>query len=224
MNVILGGGDVGKTTVLEAIALLLSPSNTAVISEADYWARGSAQEFLIEAVMTLPDATGIGSQNTFTWPWAWNGKEAVAPSANGVDDLPNPDDPVYRVRVRGTTELELAWEVVSCRTFLERAVEMAEEPIARQRGNSAERVGSSNRWVAPGTIASRFRLRSNASACRFKSITAPSLPPTISHATRRCERAGSRSELHPAAGVCVTAPCGVKFRLRAGSGVGKAVE
>lgn len=30
MNVILGGGDVGKTTVLEAIALLLSPSNTAV--------------------------------------------------------------------------------------------------------------------------------------------------------------------------------------------------
>ena len=112
MNVILGGGDVGKTTVLEAIALLLSPSNTAVISEADYWARDSAQEFVIEAVMTLPDATGIGSQNTFAWPWAWNGQDAIAPSADGEGDLPAPGEPVYRVRVRGTTELELAWEVM----------------------------------------------------------------------------------------------------------------
>ena len=32
MNVILGGGDVGKTTILEAIALLLSPSNSVVLS------------------------------------------------------------------------------------------------------------------------------------------------------------------------------------------------
>ena len=112
MNVILGGGDVGKTTILEAIALLLSPSNTLVISEADYWARDSAQEFVIEAVMTLPDATGIGSQNTFAWPWAWNGQDAIAPSADGQDGLPTPGEPVYRVRVRGTTELELAWEVM----------------------------------------------------------------------------------------------------------------
>ncbi|MCW2312053.1 ATP-dependent nuclease [Rhodoferax antarcticus] len=112
MNVILGGGDVGKTTILEAIALLLSPSNTSVISEADYWARDSAQEFVIEAVMTLPVATGIGSQNTFAWPWAWNGQDAIAPSANGEGDLPAPSEPVYRVRVRGTTELELAWEVM----------------------------------------------------------------------------------------------------------------
>ena len=112
MNVILGGGDVGKTTILEAIALLLSPSNTAVISEADYWARDSAQEFVIEAVITLPETTGIGTQNTFAWPWAWNGQDAIAPSADGAVDLPAPGEPVYRVRVRGTTELELAWEVM----------------------------------------------------------------------------------------------------------------
>lgn len=112
MNVILGGGDVGKTTVLDAIALLLSPANTAVISEADYWARDSSQEFVIEAVMALPDGTGIGSQNTFAWPWAWNGEDAVAPSADEESDEPAHSDPVYRVRVRGTTELELAWEVM----------------------------------------------------------------------------------------------------------------
>lgn len=112
MNVVLGGGDVGKTTVLEAIALLLSPSNAAVVSESDYWQRDSTEEFVIEAVMTLPMATGIGSQQNFSWPWAWNGHDAVVPSASDEDDLPAPDDPVYRVRVRGTTELELIWEVV----------------------------------------------------------------------------------------------------------------
>ena len=112
MNVVLGGGDVGKTTVLEAIALLLSPSNATVVSESDYWQRDSTQEFVIEAVMTLPEATGISSQHNFCWPWAWNGQDAVAPSASEEDDLPTPDDPVYRVRVRGTTELELVWEIV----------------------------------------------------------------------------------------------------------------
>lgn len=112
MNVILGGGDVGKTTVLEAIALLLSPSNSPVISEADYWARDSTQEFVIEAVMTLPDTTGIGSQNTFAWPWAWNGQDAIVPPADGEGDLSTPGVPMYRVRVRGTSELELAWEVM----------------------------------------------------------------------------------------------------------------
>lgn len=112
MNVILGGGDVGKSTVLEAVALLLSPSSTAVVSESDYWQRDCAQEFVIEAVMTLPETTGISSLQKFSWPWAWNGQDAVAPSASEDDDMPMPDDPVYRVRVRGTTELELVWEIV----------------------------------------------------------------------------------------------------------------
>ncbi|CAJ3718689.1 recombination protein F [Burkholderia pseudomallei] len=112
MNLILGGGDVGKSTVLEAIALLLNPSNTAVVSESDYWRRDSTQEFVIEAVMTLPESTGISSQHNFSWPWAWDGKDAVVPSASEDDDLPVPENPVYRVRVRGTTELELVWEIV----------------------------------------------------------------------------------------------------------------
>jgi recombinational DNA repair ATPase RecF len=33
VNIILGGGDVGKTTILEAIALLLSPTNVGTISD-----------------------------------------------------------------------------------------------------------------------------------------------------------------------------------------------
>jgi putative ATP-dependent endonuclease of OLD family len=112
MNVILGGGDVGKTTILEAIALLLSPSNAVTISESDYWQRINTEEFVIEAVMSLPDSSDISTQQNFTWPWAWDGAKAVEPAAKADDDIPTPDDPVYRVRVRGTTELELAWEIV----------------------------------------------------------------------------------------------------------------
>jgi putative ATP-dependent endonuclease of OLD family len=114
MNVILGGGDVGKTTVLEAIALLLSPSNAAVISESDYWQRDSTQEFVIEAVIALTDASEISTQQNFTWPWHWDGENAVLPvmAGDGGDDMPAAANPVYRVRVRGTGELELVWEIV----------------------------------------------------------------------------------------------------------------
>lgn len=113
MNIILGGGDVGKTTILEAIALLLSPTNATTVSESDYWQRDSSQEFLIEAVISLSEASGINTQKNFSWPWTWNGTDAVQPAAKEEGEaLPDADDPVYRVRVRGTTELELAWEIV----------------------------------------------------------------------------------------------------------------
>ena len=95
-----------------AVALLLSPSNATVVSESDYWQRDSTQEFVIEAVMALTTDTGISSLHNFSWPWTWNGKDAVVPSASEDDDMPPADDPVYRVRVRGTTELDLVWEIV----------------------------------------------------------------------------------------------------------------
>lgn len=113
MNIILGGGDVGKTTILEAITLLLSPTNATTVSESDYWQRDSSKEFLVEAVLSLSEASGISTQKSFSWPWTWNGIDAVPPAAKKEgDDLLDADDPVYRVRVRGTTELELSWEIV----------------------------------------------------------------------------------------------------------------
>lgn len=113
MNLILGGGDIGKTTILEAVSLLLSPTNAAVISEFDYWQRDTDSEFSIEAVMAMPDDAEINTQKNLNWPWHWNGKDAELPAArDDGDDMPAPDDPVYRVRVRGTSELELVWEIV----------------------------------------------------------------------------------------------------------------
>lgn len=112
MNIVLGGGDVGKSTVLDAIALLFSPTNASVVSESDYWLRDTNQEFSIEAVVALPPNSGVNAQTALAWPWSWNGQEAVAPSADGEDAAKLAEDPVYRVRVRGTAELELVWEMV----------------------------------------------------------------------------------------------------------------
>ena len=114
MNVILGGGDVGKTTVLEAIALLLSPSNTLNLSEADYWQRDSESEFTIEAIFSLPSSSNISQQPKLALPWAWNGSDAVQPPMpdDGDDDMPLPSQPVYRFQVRGTANGEISWEIV----------------------------------------------------------------------------------------------------------------
>jgi len=111
MNVILGGGDVGKTTVLDALSLLFSPTNATTVAETDYWQRETEPEFLITATVSLPASAGVENQKRMTYPWHWNGKEAVQPvSTDGVDA--EPDTPVYVIRVRGTTDLEPAWEVV----------------------------------------------------------------------------------------------------------------
>ena len=47
VNVILGGGDVGKTTILDAVALLPNPTNSTTLSDTDYYARN------VEAVVRL---------------------------------------------------------------------------------------------------------------------------------------------------------------------------
>lgn len=109
VNVILGGGDVGKTTILDAIALLLHPTNSYLLSDADYWRRAVENEFVVEAVMFLPQATGIHDLSAIAWPWEWDGTNAVHPLL-GADDAPR--DPVYRVRVRGSAGFELAHELV----------------------------------------------------------------------------------------------------------------
>ncbi|MCY4373470.1 MAG: AAA family ATPase [Spirochaetaceae bacterium] len=114
MNIVLGGGDVGKTTILEAIGLLLSPANTVVLSEADYWQRNVDAEFVIQAVFALPPSSEIGQQRKFSWPWEWDGTNAVLPAVSGDESAePSaPGQPVYRLQVRGTPELEIRWEIV----------------------------------------------------------------------------------------------------------------
>jgi putative ATP-dependent endonuclease of OLD family len=48
VNVLLGGGDVGKTTILEAIGLLLSPTNQTALADTDYHGRDIETGFSIQ--------------------------------------------------------------------------------------------------------------------------------------------------------------------------------
>ena len=112
-NLILGGGDAGKTTILEAVALLLSPSNSLVLSEADYWQRKVDAEFLIQAVIELPLSSEIAQQRKFTWPWEWDGSNAVVPTISDGDLFDHDNEtPVYCIQVRGTADLEVSWELI----------------------------------------------------------------------------------------------------------------
>jgi putative ATP-dependent endonuclease of OLD family len=110
VNVLLGGGDVGKTTVLDAIGLLFSPTNGIAVSDTDYNGRKDEDGFLIEAVVSLPSAAGINQLTKPAWPWVWNGSEALIPD-HKEDGTPSGEE-VYRLRVSGTAELELSYEIV----------------------------------------------------------------------------------------------------------------
>jgi putative ATP-dependent endonuclease of OLD family len=107
VNVVLGGGDVGKTTIVDAIGLLLSPVNSSNLADTDYFCRRIEEGFEIEAVMSLPAIGAIDDQVRPSWPWAWDGKEPIVPVTDGAAG-----EPVYRLRVRGTEDLELVYEIL----------------------------------------------------------------------------------------------------------------
>ncbi|MEP4926235.1 MAG: AAA family ATPase [Hyphomicrobiales bacterium] len=62
MNFVLGGGDTGKTTVLEAIDLLFSPSTSFAVSETDYWMRDITTSLTIDCVVRLGEDVDINTQ------------------------------------------------------------------------------------------------------------------------------------------------------------------
>lgn len=56
-----GGGVVGKLSILDAIALFLSPADSATVSDTDYYLRDVPAEFSIEAI-SLPATQRIDKQ------------------------------------------------------------------------------------------------------------------------------------------------------------------
>src|SRR5258705_5003285 len=55
LNVVVGAADGGKSTVLEAIALLFSPAPNYGLSEFDYYDRNLEAGFSIQAVLSFSD-------------------------------------------------------------------------------------------------------------------------------------------------------------------------
>ena len=102
VNIILGGGDTGKTTVLEAI--FSSPyllQTSMVLAESDYWNRKVGAGFCIEAVVSLPPSCGVSNQAKPSWPWQWDGQNLSVPDMGDLPLLKMSGEAVYRVRVQG---------------------------------------------------------------------------------------------------------------------------
>lgn len=110
VNLLLGGGNVGKTTILEAIGLLLSPSGYNTLSDSDYHLRDVEAGFTVEGVMSLPPETEIANQFKTAWPWMWDGENPVVPAPDPEQEATG--TPVYKLCVRGTSDLELIHEIV----------------------------------------------------------------------------------------------------------------
>jgi putative ATP-dependent endonuclease of OLD family len=110
LNLILGGGDAGKTTILDAISLLLSPTNPTFVPDTDYFERNEEAGFVIDGVIKLPETITVNSHLKANWPWDWNGTDAIVPSIEG-DSAQACNDPVYWLQVTGTPDLDLVYEV-----------------------------------------------------------------------------------------------------------------
>jgi putative ATP-dependent endonuclease of OLD family len=106
-TVILGPNNAGKSTVLEALDLLLHAGlgrQRPAPAEIDYYGRKPELGFAIEATLgELPPAF-IADVRRHLEGWRPDGEELVAePDGEGVE-------PVVRVRVRGTDDLDLLHE------------------------------------------------------------------------------------------------------------------
>jgi putative ATP-dependent endonuclease of the OLD family len=103
LNAILGAGDSGKSTVLDAIALALSPQPSQAAVETDYQNLDTSTPFRIALVLgQLSDAF-----RAVTYPpalWGWDaGTRELLPAPN--DELGH--EAVAHIEVVGTVDLEL---------------------------------------------------------------------------------------------------------------------
>lgn len=111
LNLILGGGDCGKSTILEALGLLFTPSGHRSLSESDFWNKNSENGFSIEATISVSDDFEFSSGTKIYWPWEWDGENPALPAAE-LDEVPEAQSPVFKVAVSATGDYELSWEIV----------------------------------------------------------------------------------------------------------------
>jgi len=111
MNIILGGGDCGKSTILEALGLLFSSSGNRSLTESDFWNKKSEDGFSIEATIYVSDDFEFSAGTKIYWPWEWDGTNPVLPIAE-ADEIPEAQCPVFKVAVSATGDYDLSWEVI----------------------------------------------------------------------------------------------------------------
>ena len=111
MNIILGGGDCGKSTILEALGILFSSSGYRSLTESDFWNKKSEDGFSIEAAIFVSDDFEFSAGTKIYWPWEWDGENPNLPEAE-ADEVPEAQCPVFKVSVSATGDYELSWEIV----------------------------------------------------------------------------------------------------------------
>lgn len=104
INCLIGPGDSGKSSLLAAISLLLSPRPANAASEFDYFKRRVSEGFEIRAALADFDPSISSAMRVPAFQGWKSGKLADLPDEDGAE-------PVLVVRVRGTPELEVVHEI-----------------------------------------------------------------------------------------------------------------
>jgi putative ATP-dependent endonuclease of OLD family len=107
INCLVGPGDAGKTTILDAIARATSAAPAAAAAEHDYFRRRTEAGFEIELCICdlSPELKGAFRPPAL-WGWQGPGKELLTAPVAGAEA-------VLRILVRGTADLETEHRVLS---------------------------------------------------------------------------------------------------------------
>jgi putative ATP-dependent endonuclease of the OLD family len=107
INCLIGPGDSGKTTILEAISRATSPSPYGPAAEHDYFLRRTDDGFEIELVIgAIDDEVKAMYRPPALWGWRGPGQGLLEAPVEG-------SEPVLVVLARGTPDLELEHRVRS---------------------------------------------------------------------------------------------------------------
>lgn len=102
---LVGPGDSAKTTLLDAVGLVLSPSHNPAFTDADFHGLDLANNIVIEAVITdLPDRLVREDQ-------LGRDRSGLMPDGTLVHDPLDEAEECLVVRLTVTSELEPQWEV-----------------------------------------------------------------------------------------------------------------
>jgi putative ATP-dependent endonuclease of OLD family len=103
VNVLVGPGDTGKSTVLSALSLF---ARRRSLSEFDYLKRRTHLGFLIDIVVTGLSVANFAFEKTQLPIRGWDGHEVTSLPEDGAE-------PALVLRAQGTPELELEYYVVA---------------------------------------------------------------------------------------------------------------
>src|SRR5690625_2197144 len=103
---LIGAGDSTKTTLLDAIGLVLSPTNYLQFTDADFFSLNLTRDIVIEAVVTdLPDNLVKESQ-------LGKDRSGILPDGTLVHDPIDQAEECLVIRLTVNPELDPVWEVI----------------------------------------------------------------------------------------------------------------